>query len=442
MAGIGKRSNGCYFVRFVDEAGQRRTVAIGTKSEKLAQAARIKIEAIIATRRLAQPIDPETALWVSNLSSKMRERLENIGLLSSAPENKPKIVTLGEMLDAYFDRRTDVKPGTTTNWSHTRRNLLEHFGRDKRLTDLTVADAKDFERFLKTSAREGRYVEAEVSDGLSDNTTRKRISNAKQFFNDAVERRIIDHNPFAGLKSSTRGNRSRFYFVTPDEAAKVIDACPDAEWRLIFALSRFGGFRCPSEHLQLRWSDVDWVKKRITVHSPKTEHHPDGESREIPIFPELRPYLEECFEPGEEFVITRYRRANSNLRTQFKKIIRRAGLEPWPKLFQNLRSTRHTELEESFPSHVVCQWIGNSKAVAAEHYLQVTNEHFAKAVANDGALHLRSSKTPHGVASGHQNTTENAQNRTFSHGEVGKVGGIGFEPTTPCVSSKCSNQLS
>ena len=29
--------------------------------------------------------------------------------------------------------------------------------------------------------------------------------------------------------------------------------------------------------------------------------------------------------------------------------------------------------------HVVCQWIGNSAAVAAKHYLQVTDEHFLQA---------------------------------------------------------------
>jgi hypothetical protein len=32
------------------------------------------------------------------------------------------------------------------------------------------------------------------------------------------------------------------------------------------------------------------------------------------------------------------------------------------------------------PMHVVCRWMGNSKPVAAEHYLQVTDEHFRKAV--------------------------------------------------------------
>ena len=57
-----------------------------------------------------------------------------------------------------------------------------------------------------------------------------------------------------------------------------------------------------------------------------------------------------------------------------------AGLEPWPKLFQNLRLTRETELAEEYPLHVVCAWIGNSQPVAAKHYLQVTESHFEKAV--------------------------------------------------------------
>ena len=88
------------------------------------------------------------------------------------------------------------------------------------------------------------------------------------------------------------------------------------------------------------------------------------EFRVIPMFPELRPHLEECFdlaEPGTEYVITRYRDTNANLRIQLLRIIQRAGLQPWPKLFQNLRSTRETELADDFPMHVVCQWIGNSQ---------------------------------------------------------------------------------
>jgi hypothetical protein len=64
------------------------------------------------------------------------------------------------------------------------------------------------------------------------------------------------------------------------------------------------------------------------------------------------------------------------------RIIRKAGLKPWPKLFQNLRSTRETELADQFPQHVVCAWIGNSQVVAAKHYLQVTDDHFAAGAAD------------------------------------------------------------
>ena len=84
-------------------------------------------------------------------------------------------------------------------------------------------------------------------------------------------------------------------------------------------------------------------------------------------------------EPGTEYVLTRYRDRNPNLRTQLERIIRKAGLNPWPRLFQNLRSTRETELAEGYPIHVVCAWIGNSRAVAAKHYLQVRDEDFARA---------------------------------------------------------------
>ncbi|GAG29732.1 unnamed protein product, partial [marine sediment metagenome] len=124
----------------------------------------------------------------------------------------------------------------------------------------------------------------------------------------------------------------------------------------------------------------------------KTKHHAGHESRVIPIFPELRPHLEavwEQAEPGTEFVITRYRNPGVNLRTTFERIVRKAGLKPWPKSFQNCRSTRETELAQEYPLHVATAWIGNTAAVAAKHYLQVTDADFEKAAeggAQSGAL--------------------------------------------------------
>ena len=222
------------------------------------------------------------------------------------------------------------------------------------------------------------------ADGLAEATISKRIGIAKHIFKRGVAWKMLEENPFAGVKAGSQINKARQRFITHEDAQKVLDACPDGQWRLLFALSRWGGLRCPSEHLRLTWADVDWGRGRIRVSSSKTEHHDGGGERLVPIFPELRGPLLEAFEaaePGAAYVITRYRQANANLRTQLNRIIRRAGLTPWPKLFHNLRATRQTELEERFPSHVVCAWLGNSPTVARAHYLQVTDDHFTRAVA-------------------------------------------------------------
>src|SRR5262249_23765046 len=84
---------------------------------------------------------------------------------------------------------------------------------------------------------------------------------------------------------------------------------------------------------------------------------------------------------GTVYFINRYRRSNANLRTQFLRIIRnKAGVQPWKRLWQNLRSSRETELTDEFPAHVVTSWIGNTERVASAHYLQVTHAHFDRAL--------------------------------------------------------------
>ncbi len=92
----------------------------------------------------------------------------------------------------------------------------------------------------------------------------------------------------------------------------------------------------------------------------------------IPLYPELRPYLEAVRDevgpgvgvPFSDPVITRFRDVNANLQTQLLRIIAGAGLTPWPKLFQNLRASRATELAAEYPGHVTAAWRGHSTDVA------------------------------------------------------------------------------
>ena len=357
----------------------RRTIALGDVAEDQAETIKTRVEALVQAIRADRPPDVATSKWVAKLHDDLHAKLAAAGLVVSRidPEEGPRIPTLARFLDAFIEKRTDVKASTAIVYGHTRRCLVEFFGATRPLDRITLGESEDFRRWLADDQK------------LADNTVRRRCGMAKQFFRAALRRRLIAENPFGDMANcGIRENRSREYFITRDQAAAVLEACPDAQWRLLFALSRYGGLRCPSEHMGLRWGDVDWDRSRMTITSPKTEHHEGKASRVIPIFPELRPYLEAVWdqaEPGTFWVITRYRDKNANLRTQLERIIRKAGLEPWPKLFQNLRSTRETELAETYPLHVVCAWIGNSQAVARKHYLQVTDEHFDRAANGTGA---------------------------------------------------------
>lgn len=143
--------------------------------------------------------------------------------------------------------------------------------------------------------------------------------------------------------------------------------------------------------LSLTWQDIDWAGNRFTVTSPKGEKDGKG-TRVVPLFPELRAILEGAFElapEGAVYVVDpKYRQGslkpsgwmNCNLRTTFEKIIRRAGLQPWPRLFHAMRASRETELAAKHPIHVVTAWLGNTPKIAMKHYLITTDADFAKAV--------------------------------------------------------------
>jgi integrase len=367
VASIANDPGGRRRILFVAPGGERKTIRLGKVSGRAAESFKYRVEQLLECQLLKRPMAADLAQWISDLDDSLARKLAGVGLIPN--QEPPPLTTLEPFLTEYIAGRSDVKRGTREHLERAKHDLIRYFGAERALTAITPGDADDFRLHLLSR--------------LADNTVRRRCGRAKQFFRAALRKRLISENPFGDMKGCcVQANRNRDYFISREEADLVIAASPDAEWRLIFALSRFGGLRCPSEHLSLTWADVDWERDRIRVRSPKTEHHDGGDSRLIPIFPELRPHLEQVWEeaaPGTEYVITRYRSANSNLRTQLERIIHKAGLKPWPKLFHNLRATRETELAQSFPLHVVCAWIGNSKAIAAKHYLQVTDDHFRAA---------------------------------------------------------------
>jgi integrase len=350
--------------------GKRPKINLGSMPKKDAQTIKSKVQAIIAGKRSQRPVDAETADWIAKLEHGLAKRLAQLGLISprETSADQPR-QTVAAFVDDYLVKRT-VKAGTKRNHTQTRNYLVEYLGKDRRLDVVTRLDAEQWQDWLRSTKK------------LHINTVRTHIKYAKMFFGAAVKGRLIAENPFAGFKTKLVAREERMRFVTLEETDKLLDAAPNAEWRAIIALARYGGLRTPSETQLLRWDDILWDDGKIFVRSPKTEHHEGKESRWVPLFPELREILDEALQlakPGEQYVAPRSRSGSDNLRTQMLRIIKRAGLTPWDRPFQNLRSSRQTELERHFPRQDVVKWIGNSEAVAMDHYLQSLPEDFQRA---------------------------------------------------------------
>jgi integrase len=356
-------------IQFVAEDGTRRAIRLGKMDKKQADAICVRVEILLAAS-ISGVVDRETSVWVRDLDSRLHERFARVGLVEPRERVKPN---LGRLLDAYFENLT-VKPGTERTYKQARQSLEAFFGVDRMLSTIKPLDAQ-------------KWRQSMVEEGLAIATIAKRVKVARAVFAKGIKWEYLTANPLADVEIGSMKNRKRLRFVERADIERVLAACPDPAWRALIALARYGALRVPSEALLLRWDSVDWETGRMTVFSPKTEGT-DKASRLVPIFPELRPHLLAAFEAapdGSEFVVERFRDPGVNLRTQLLRLLTRAGVKPWPRLWQNLRASRATELSAEHPQHVAAAWCGHTEAVAEGHYWQVRDSDFEKALAGPKA---------------------------------------------------------
>lgn len=302
-------SNGRARIQFVDVDEKRRSIRLGKTDKRAAHAVKLRVEALLNAKIQNVPVDRDTTVWLTGIGSDLASKLAGVGLIEARDET-----TLAAFTDSYINKRTDVKPKTRTNYTIGRKRLIDFFGADTPLHSITSGMADEWRCWLLS-----RYASA---------TAGKTIKWAKQFFRAAVRGKIIPSNPFDDVKPTSMVNESRKRFIDRPTIDRVLGACPDAEWRLIVALCRYGGLRCPSELMPLTWNDVNWELGRFFVRSPKTEHYRGKEGRWVPIFHELLPHFREAFEQADDgtvYVLHRRRGTGQGLLSQFKKILHRAG---------------------------------------------------------------------------------------------------------------------
>ena len=419
VASVSRDPSGKFRIQFVDASGARQTLRLPTGDRKAAESIARHVDALLGAKLASQPIPRETAAWLGSIGDVLRDRLVRVGLIEAGPG----IPRLGDYLKDWVEtRRSSYKPASLLAWGQVVARLLEHFGSDCPLSEITHARAEGFRQAM-------------IAAGLRPTTIHKRLQHARLIFAHAVRLGLLASNPFEHVRHRAGDVSERRAYVPAADVLRVIDCAPNVWWRLLIALSRFAGLRIPSEAFSLRWQDVDWERSRLIVPSPKTQHLPGRAYRVVPLFPAIRHYLEEAWElapDGAEYVLPdEYRQRamgpcgwrNANLRTTLAKIIRRAGLKPWPRLWHSLRASCESDLVASFPLAVVTKWLGNTPSIALRHYIDVTDGDFERAL----------QWVPEGLEKATQNPTQqvNAECRKMQK-----------SITLPCESRQCLPRLS
>lgn len=374
MASVSKDGRFQWF----DATGKRQTVRVAAmvKNKADLETFRTRVQQLQDAKTSGGAWGTALSLWVASLSDNVHEKLHAAGLVprraAALEPVEPAAITLGQLRDR-FEKTNSVKPGTVAAYNQGLDALCEFFTRARDIRTITNEDADAWRSAVvagKLSVNDKTPAPATVS---------KRVQTARLLFRKAIRWKLITDNPFADMKAGKQHNPARQCYIDEATIEKVIAACPDPEWRLIVALSRYAGLRCPSEHHRLTWGDVNFDEGRMLVHAAKTDS-----VRAVPIDARLLPHLEAALEAAQEKtnaapVITEHRGRNCNLRTHLLRIMGRAKVPAWPRLFHNLRASCETDWTDRYPLADVAGWIGHDPTVAARHYLTKRSSNFEAA---------------------------------------------------------------
>ena len=377
---------------------RRPRLKFADMDRKSAQSIKHHVEELVTSRASGTLPAPETLAWLGRIDDALHARLVNLGL--AKPRDRR---TLGAWLNAFMEGKADLKPESRRKLEQTKAKLLAHFGEGRGLVDISAEDASDWRK---------KMTEA----GLSIAAVKTHVGNAKSIFADAKRLGLVGESPFAHLTGGVTPTKNTKY-VTPEEMEKVLAACPDGQWRLLFGLARYAGLRTPSETHLLTWADVDWERGRLRVRSPKTERFAGHAERIVPIDPRLMVLLQERYDAaaeGEERLVSIL--SPSGQRRRVDRILARAMVQPWADCWQTLRRSCEIEWAQTIPQYAVSRWIGHSISVSGRHYANsIPDELFDRASGLKG-----------GAQKGAQSGAESP--RTDAHGQKSSASNDASKP--------------
>ena len=341
MANIYKKKFGSTWIIRFSINSDRKTLYTGLKNKTIAQRLADKVEELKNSVLAGADFSPELISWIGKLeteNTEIYEKLISLGLL----KNRRRKTTLTDLLEIYEKNGTNKKESTQYKYEKTGRYLLQFFGKDKPIEEITIEDAERFITWFKTTPLNARSKMPKV---YSTSKVNRETTAFKSVFKFAEDAGLIQKSPFRLLHGGASENPDTLEYVPAETVLHVIQQCGNPKWRAIFALGRFAGARGASDFSILTWD-------KIRFSSPDELGFIILEGKTSGVIP-MNPVLEQCLadlfdraaenEPKVFPDIT----SRSNINVVVRKQILAASVDMWKNPWYNLRKSFCTDVMES-----------------------------------------------------------------------------------------------
>ncbi|MBD3181882.1 tyrosine-type recombinase/integrase [Candidatus Poribacteria bacterium] len=277
-------------------------------------------------------------------------------------------ITFSDLVEGYLEYSSTTKARSTSRGDKCRINkhLLPHFGKIP-LSQITPQMLEN-------------YKQKRVKEGAAPVTVNHDLSNLSHMFKMAIRWGYIDKNAASSVeRMKVTKNLPRF--LNQEEIQRLIEAAEGSYIHPLIVTALHTGMR-KGELFNLKWMDIDFDRRTVTIQSKSDWHTKNYKSRMIQLTPVLYNILREHRERSglSEYVFTYCgKKLKSNIKRTWSGVLGKAGLE---------RVTLHT-LRHTFASHLVMagvalrevqELMGHQSYETTLLYAHVAEEHSKKKV--------------------------------------------------------------
>ena len=158
-----------------------------------------------------------------------------------------KRVVFSDLVDQWLATLT-VKPSTQQDYRNTAEHLRANFG----VKSVNAITNQDVERFI-----------AKFAESHSPSTTRKAATRLRQILKRAVSWGYLYESPASDIANLPKKSPKQKRALESAQVAALREAMPDY-WKPLVTVAVSTGLRS-SELFGLRWVDVSWDEKRVSV---------------------------------------------------------------------------------------------------------------------------------------------------------------------------------